>query len=432
MDLNWTLEELLQNVKLRFGIEKESKWRLRRLAENEEFYQEEQKLSLNQLGFGEGGTRIRIEKGEAPSQGNFNVRVKVRSKDEFDGKIVQVQCSFDKTFSFLKEKAREMLGFKPDAQLRLFLTDWTEEPVNSITSEQEKRMLRALNIKSGSTVVLSDSEFTIDKDYFFIQVYLTLTGFPSEFQPLSILKIIRTATLKEFKAQVSQTPIFRDHFPDFKEATETPRMRLREMKKNFSFGDILKGEETQLLKSFNLTNATQIVAQVMDKPELIPNDDILLYLRVRNPAKKIYGDYTEFSFHGKGEPTIEDLKDAICQEMKEKLGVNSKEEFLLVKYYSYEFKWKSLEAFGAKEEKKEASEHKDQPSESKEPSGKGKKGKKTQKKIETNLKKPPYLLRDGDVVGVALAKDDPEKKDDFQTEEDEKVTITKSKINKFQ
>ncbi len=41
-----------------------------------------------------------------------------------------------------------------------------------------------------------------------------------------------------------------------------------------------------------------------------------------------------------------------------------------------------------------------------------------------NLKRAPYLLHDGDVIGYRLEGENVEKKDDFQTKEDEEVHKT--------
>ena len=43
-----------------------------------------------------------------------------------------------------------------------------------------------------------------------------------------------------------------------------------------------------------------------------------------------------------------------------------------------------------------------------------------------DLRKQPFFLQDGDIIGVRFGKDDPEKQDDFQTDED---LINKANFN---
>lgn len=80
VDLDWTLAELIENIKKKVNITSDSERRLRRLNGNVLFYEEELPLKLRNLSFEEGGIRLRIERGKTPQFGNLSIRVRNQSK----------------------------------------------------------------------------------------------------------------------------------------------------------------------------------------------------------------------------------------------------------------------------------------------------------------------------------------------------------------
>lgn len=80
VDLDWKLQDLVDNIKKKLDIDPTSQRRLRRLLGNTPFYEEELGLTLRQLAFEEGGIRLRLEYGKPPQFGNLTVRVKNQSK----------------------------------------------------------------------------------------------------------------------------------------------------------------------------------------------------------------------------------------------------------------------------------------------------------------------------------------------------------------
>ena len=80
VDLDWKLEELIENIKKKLDIDLTSQRRLRKLLGNMPFYEEELGMTLRQLAFEEGGIRLRLEYGKPPQFGNLTVKVKNQSK----------------------------------------------------------------------------------------------------------------------------------------------------------------------------------------------------------------------------------------------------------------------------------------------------------------------------------------------------------------
>lgn len=72
-----TLKGLLDYVKEKFGVEATSARRLRNLENNVLYFEDEYGRDLSVLsGFEEGGTRIRLERGDIPVSGNIPIKFK--------------------------------------------------------------------------------------------------------------------------------------------------------------------------------------------------------------------------------------------------------------------------------------------------------------------------------------------------------------------
>lgn len=74
------LQDLLEFVKDKFGIDKDSSRRLRNIEINQLYFKDEYTKNLEKLSFGEGGTRLSLERGEIPVSGNVPVKIKNQSK----------------------------------------------------------------------------------------------------------------------------------------------------------------------------------------------------------------------------------------------------------------------------------------------------------------------------------------------------------------
>lgn len=79
VDLDWKLQDLIQNVKIKLDLDPNSEKRLRRLPEKTLFFEEELELNLRQLAFQE-SMKLKLENGKCPQLGKMTIRVKNRSR----------------------------------------------------------------------------------------------------------------------------------------------------------------------------------------------------------------------------------------------------------------------------------------------------------------------------------------------------------------
>ena len=80
VDLNWKLQELVQNIKNKLDLDPKSEKRLLRLPGNSAFFEEELELNLRQLSFNDGVVRLKVENGKFPQFGKLAIKVINQSK----------------------------------------------------------------------------------------------------------------------------------------------------------------------------------------------------------------------------------------------------------------------------------------------------------------------------------------------------------------
>eukprot|EP00349_Pseudokeronopsis_sp_Brazil_P001019 CAMPEP_0202964392 /NCGR_PEP_ID=MMETSP1396-20130829/8464_1 /ASSEMBLY_ACC=CAM_ASM_000872 /TAXON_ID= /ORGANISM="Pseudokeronopsis sp., Strain Brazil" /LENGTH=186 /DNA_ID=CAMNT_0049686453 /DNA_START=3178 /DNA_END=3738 /DNA_ORIENTATION=+ len=135
----------------------------------------------------------------------------------------------------------------------------------------------------------------------------------------------------------------------------------------------------------------------------------------RDVANRTYGPKREVKVIFDGEvPKLPDL----LAKAKEFVEAKEEEEVAVAKYVPHLFEWKWLDPEESHSEKV----------------GKKKKKEVQFKTINADLRKMPFLLKDGDIIGVRQEKDNVDKDDDFQTEwdkiEKEKFTANQEKERK--
>jgi len=176
---------------------------------------------------------------------------------------------------------------------------------------------------------------------------------------------------------------------------------VREKQRNMFFGRILRdqaGDKT--LKNLSISNNAQLVIQVLAEPEYLdPNTIILLACR-RNLADHTYNQKVEFkfTFPEKDVPKIPEL----AAQCKIHLGLAPTDRVSIAKYIPHAFEWRWLNPDEVIVEKK---------------------GKKSKTEIkfaasEADLRKAPFLLKDGDIIGIRVDTEAGAEADDFQTEAD--------------
>ena len=166
-------------------------------------------------------------------------------------------------------------------------------------------------------------------------------------------------------------------------------------------GRILRDQTGEMtLKQLKIANNAQLVIQILAEPEFLEANSIILLACRRNIGFKTYGEKREvkFTYKAKQYPTLPELVD----QCKIHLGLDESERVSLAKYVPHIFEWKY---YDPKEEIVE------------------KQGKKKKVEIKTpitnfDLRKFPFLLCDGDIIGVRVDSEEGAETDDFQTEAD--------------
>ena len=137
---------------------------------------------------------------------------------------------------------------------------------------------------------------------------------------------------------------------------------------------------------------------MLQEPEQLDPNTFVILLCKRLVREKTYGTKSEISFKFPGKmPLIEDL----VKQCKESFGLSQDEGVKIAKHVPHNFEWKWMNPDEECVEKR-------------------KKNKEVKFKAgEQDLRKFPFFLKDGDIIGVKLDNEDPEGTDDFQTEEDQ-------------
>lgn len=100
------------------------------------------------------------------------------------------------------------------------------------------------------------------------------------------------------------------------------------------FGSIWR-DDSKTVKTVTV-NSNKIVYQILEEPEQLTEDQIVVTLKARNREKRLYEGSTELIFQAGKAPSIEDLAEAI----KAKIG--TQEELFITKYFHYNFEWVQL------------------------------------------------------------------------------------------
>ena len=133
----------------------------------------------------------------------------------------------------------------------------------------------------------------------------------------------------------------------------------------------------------------------MAEPEFLDPNTMILLICKRNIVDKIYEEKREFkfTFPEKELPTIPHLLNSCKQHM----GISKDEKVSIAKYVPHAFEWKWLNPDEVLIEKR---------------------GKKSKIEVKTpaaevDLRKTPYLLKDGDIIGLRIESENGASEDDF-------------------
>jgi ubiquitin carboxyl-terminal hydrolase 40 len=80
-------------------------------------------------------------------------------------------------------------------------------------------------------------------------------------------------------------------------------------------------------------NTNKIVYQVLNEPEELKDDQVVVILKQRNPEKRIYEQSIELVFDAGRIPSVEELTEAV----KNRIG--AADLIKIIKYVNYDFEW---------------------------------------------------------------------------------------------
>jgi len=194
--------------------------------------------------------------------------------------------------------------------------------------------------------------------------------------------------------------------------TTPDQVRLRLRNRNLFFGKIFR-EKNKTLKQLKIKSGMHLVVQFLEKRETLSNTEIVLLLRKRDLKNSDYNEFIEFAYdHEKALPTLTDLS----QKVGDKLGILPG-NVAIAKYIPHAYDWKYWDPNEDVEIKKKNKGK-----------GKGKakgklkdtkeENKETQKLVKCDLRSAPFLLSEGDILGVRDNSEGGAASDDFQTDAD--------------
>ena len=99
MNLEWSLSKLLDKIKEWEGVAEETKCRLKNLEKKSLYIKEEMNKKLKDLGFEEGGLRIKLEIGDVPGLGDIALKVKEYTTKVTVNLFVKAETTVDEWYS---------------------------------------------------------------------------------------------------------------------------------------------------------------------------------------------------------------------------------------------------------------------------------------------------------------------------------------------
>mmetsp|Transcript_24293 Transcript_24293/g.27558 ORF Transcript_24293/g.27558 Transcript_24293/m.27558 type:complete len:1186 (-) Transcript_24293:154-3711(-) len=383
--LKWTIKEVTDFLKKKYGVDIKEVCRLRNMYKNTLYCIEELNTSLKALGFDEGGMRLQLERGEVPNVGLTTIRVSVDPKE----RVTDVFLKDIETVEELKKAACQAFNLDP-AEHKLYTTDWADDPSNPLVKENIS--IRKAKISDGSLILIKPKgEFTTAELYH-LRFFLTKTGHHEDCTEFGTLTVQNSITLRELKEKIIALELFPEQ-----NLSSTKRLRLRERTKLNFFGKIYRGEEFTL-KKIGMNPDARIVCQILPEEEDLDVRTLVLLAARRDVEKRDYHEPKEIIFTFSQMPNIADLRSKLA----ELAPGASPEDIQCAKYFPYLFEWHHLD---------ESVYNQDTANQ--------KRKKKNDPLL--NLKKAPILMEDGDLIGYRLKTDHPDIEDDFQREKDKEL-----------
>ncbi|XP_041478412.1 ubiquitin carboxyl-terminal hydrolase 40-like [Lytechinus variegatus] len=221
---------------------------------------------------------------------------------------------------------------------------------------------------------------------------------PNQNELLGEIEISHNATVGDLKNQVMTLPAMSQVVVP---TVEFLRLRLLE---DGRLGRVLR-DHNQSLKYAKVNTSSHIAVQILQEEENLRQSEFVLAFQKRVPDTRLYGPAEELVWEAGKSAAPMSLRQAIADRL-----LIPVERVALAKHLMKKGDWIVIP-----EDKKVSDTGKGRGG------GGGKKKGKGQTHKPINLKQVPYNLHDGDLFGVVDLKDDPFRKDDFTTIEDDRV-----------
>ena len=417
VDVNWTIAEMLSKLKQFMGIPEESERRLRKELDNTLIVKEELGNQLKIYPeFMEGGVRLKLENGRFPAIEELALTVALYGNIDF-----QLRFYFKKESTIAEGKAKicKEFGLEPH-QYKLWRVDGYEEPQYIV--KKERQIWAKNHIANGDFLILKNEEDILPDEQCVIDIHETSTGIPNDCKSIGHVKVKDSDTIDDLKEAILNMEEYRDKTELAGLSTDKVRLRMRS--RNMFFGKIYR-EKNKTLKQLKIKSGLHLVVQFLTEPEELRNNEIILLIRKRDIPTRDYHEFIEFKYtFGKPFPTIINLREQLSERLSVEPGNLS-----VAKYIPHIYDWRYWDPNQEIERK------------IKNKKGKGKKGKKNKAQEENKQEKPqekkdnkdqvelkklseldlrsaPFLLSEGDILGVRDDTEEGADKDDFQTEAD--------------
>jgi hypothetical protein len=400
--LNTTFEQLIAKIKkklnLKFEEENQSDAgneinstspliRVRKELDGKIIFKNQMTKQLhNDEMFIEGGVRLRVEFGEPYEISEILLKIILENKDSRDSSSNIREFIGDPektTISELKKFICEQFNLKLEEHM-FYKTSALGDPIKAIKNENQT--ITKSGLKDSDIIFFKNISADLYETYQ-IKLYSPRVGVnlleDSEyvFKPIDEkknlileLNLSKENTLKNLKEKIIEEIGLGNISTDF--------LRLRSINKKFDPERIFRGESITL-KKLNFDNPQMILYEILNDQENLKENQIQLYLWKRNLEGKSYTDKQSIIFEFSNNLASSDQLYEIVRKLTGWRNIK------LAKYAKFNYQWDEIS---------EVNEN-----------------------GPINLRKV-FNLRDGDWIGVRNEEDELSKKDDFQTDEDKKVT----------
>lgn len=375
----WKIRDLLVECRKLFEIPEEVPVRLRKLVDRKVIVKEDVDMNLRSIPeFIDGGFRFQVERGEPPAYGHIVIKVSL----DCNGDYKEIFVKETERISEVKARAGEVLGFLPD-QYKLYRTDWLKEPISAL--KQENYTLFKAAVKDGDLLLARTSDTVLDTEMLKLHIYVSPGGLPMDIQFISEISVSEDTTLKKLKEILNDT----------QGANEEKKgvLRVRELMKTLWPGKVYK-DDHKSLKKLSISFGANLLIEWVDCDEVTSYTGAHIYIAIRNLAEKKIQDIIPCYFDGGATPNIDHLYQFVLRILKKDWELS---DITLAKFKSQNFEWEIIKDPRQAEEKGNLLNVR--------PSN-------TSQGI-YNLKKQPYLIKDGDLIAVRYDKEEGATEDNF-------------------